>query len=108
MTHSIDSIVTFTILQKLMKIFVAGLPLDMDESELEEFFENLGGFRALDGEGGKFGTAVGECNACRGVFFQPGGVLVDLRGVDDEKVFFLREAVGDEIVDHAATFIKNS
>jgi len=42
MTHSIDSIVTFTILQKIMKIFVAGLPLDMDESELEEFFEKYG------------------------------------------------------------------
>ncbi len=25
-----------------MKIFVAGLPLDMDESELEEFFEKYG------------------------------------------------------------------
>lgn len=32
----------FTFRNFYMKIFVAGLPLDMDESELEEFFEKYG------------------------------------------------------------------
>ena len=32
----------FTTRNRNMKIFVAGLPLDMDESELEEFFEKYG------------------------------------------------------------------
>ena len=42
MPNSIDASINFTIRQKLMKIFVAGLPPDMDESELEEFFEKYG------------------------------------------------------------------
>lgn len=32
----------FTFRNFYMKIFVGGLPLDMDESELEEFFEKYG------------------------------------------------------------------
>jgi RNA recognition motif-containing protein len=42
MTISIDASITFTTRITLMKIFVAGLPSDMDESELEEFFEKYG------------------------------------------------------------------
>jgi hypothetical protein len=62
--------------------------------------------RSLNRESGELGAAVLEMNARHGVLMQPSGILRDFGRIHDEEIIFLPEAVGDEIVNHPATFIE--
>lgn len=72
----------------------------------ENFCENFGRFRALNGESGIVIALVFKFHAGDFMMMNPAKILVDFRGVDDEQIFVVSEMINDQIVDHAAAFIQ--